>query len=130
MEKIVYTTIFMENVNPTLRSSTPRLRLEEIDGERSRTINRKKILFIVTQSEMGGAQRYVYEVARLLDKNRYEVLVAAGGDGEFFEKLHNINIKTIQLKQMRRTPWPWQITKSIWEICDLLKKERPLSGPF
>ena len=29
------------------------------------------------------------------------------------------------LKQMKRTPWPWQITAAIWEIRNLLKKERP-----
>ena len=86
----------------------------------------KKILFIVTQSEMGGAQRYIYEVARLLDKNRHEVLVAAGeGDGGLFQKLRDINIETVSLKQLRRTPWPWQITSSLWEIRNLLRKERP-----
>ena len=64
-------------------------------------IVKRKILFLVTQSEMGGAQRYIYEVARLLDKTSFEVIVAAGspafvplsgttadkGDGEFFKKL-------------------------------------------
>ncbi|MFH1423468.1 MAG: glycosyltransferase [Candidatus Nealsonbacteria bacterium] len=95
-----------------------------------------KILFLVTQSEMGGAQRYIYEIARLLDKNVYEVMVAAGepayakatagkGDCEFFKKLEIIGVKSIQLKQMKRTPWPWQITKSVWEIRTLLKKEKP-----
>lgn len=89
-------------------------------------IVKTKLLFLVTQSEMGGAQRYIYEVARLLDKNRYEVLVAAGeGDGELFRKLETIAICSRQLKQMKRTPWPWQITKAIWEIRELIKKEEP-----
>lgn len=96
----------------------------------------KKILFLVTQSEMGGTQRYIYEIARLLDKTNYDILVAAGqpafvplsgtsAKGEFFEKLETVGIKTLMLKEMKRTPWPWQITKSIWEIRGLLKKERP-----
>ncbi len=86
----------------------------------------KKILFLVTQSEMGGAQRYIYEVARLLDKEKYEILVAAGsGDGELFEKLKNIQMTPVYLRQMKRTPWPWQITSAIWEIRALLKKEKP-----
>ncbi|OGG38043.1 hypothetical protein A2127_01735 [Candidatus Jorgensenbacteria bacterium GWC1_48_12] len=89
-------------------------------------VKKTKILFLVTQSEMGGAQRYIYEVARLLDKNRYEVLVAAGeGDGELSRKLETIEIGSRQLKQMRRTPWPWQMTKAVWEIRNLLKKEKP-----
>jgi len=86
----------------------------------------KKILFIVTQSEFGGAQRYIFEIAGNLNKGQYEVLVGAGsGDSELFSKLQNINIRTINLKQMKRTPWPWQIFLSIGEIVNLLKKEKP-----
>jgi glycosyltransferase involved in cell wall biosynthesis len=89
-------------------------------------VKKTKILFLVTQSEMGGTQRYIYETVRLLDKNLYEVLVAAGqGDGELFGKLKSIGITSFPLKQMKRTPWPWQISKSVWEIRDLIKKERP-----
>lgn len=107
----------MEIVNPTTSF--------RIDGERSRTI-KKKILFLVTQSEMGGAQRYIFEIARLLNKTKYDILVAAGqGDGELFKKLGAIGVKSRQLKQLKRTPWPWQITSAIWEIRELLKKERP-----
>ncbi len=85
-----------------------------------------KILFLVTQSEMGGAQRYIFEIARLLDRNKYEAVVAAGeGDGELFRKLQNIGVESRQLEQMKRAPWPWQITGAIWEIRHLLKKEQP-----
>ncbi len=86
----------------------------------------KKILFIVTQSEMGGTQRYVFEIASNLDKEQYEILVGAGqGDGELIDKLQNINIRTVHLKQMKRTPWPWQILLSIKETVNLLKQEKP-----
>jgi hypothetical protein len=47
----------------------------------------KKILFLVTQSEFGGAQRYIFEILTHLNPQKYEVLVGAGeGDGELFEK--------------------------------------------
>lgn len=85
----------------------------------------KKVLFLVTQSEMGGAQRYVFEVAKALaDKN--EILVAAGeGDGELFQKLKNTRVQPVYLKRMGRTPWPWQAISAVKKIVDLLKKERP-----
>jgi len=84
-----------------------------------------KILFLVTQSEMGGAQRYIYEVAKKLG-GEYEILVAAGeGDNGLFQKLKDAQVTPVYLKQMKRTPWPWQITKAVWEIRELLKKERP-----
>lgn len=85
-----------------------------------------KIIFLVTQSEMGGAQRYIYEMARNLDKAKYEILVAAGqGDGELFRKLQLTDIRCLQLKQMQRAPWPWQVFLAIGEIYSLLKKEKP-----
>lgn len=85
----------------------------------------KKILFLVTQSEMGGAQRYVYEISKALAK-RYEILVAAGsGDGELFEKLKQAGISFRQLSQMQRTPWPWQVIFTVKEIANLIRKERP-----
>ena len=40
------------------------------------TLARKKILFIITKSNWGGAQRYVYDLATSLPKEKYEVAVA------------------------------------------------------
>ena len=93
----------------------------------------KKILFIVTQSEFGGAQRYIFEIVSNLDKQKYEILVAAGeGDGELFKKILNTRHKientptrTVKLKWLKRTPYPLRLIFSISEIFNLLKRERP-----
>jgi glycosyltransferase involved in cell wall biosynthesis len=86
----------------------------------------KKILFLVTQSEFGGAQRYIFEMSQLFDKNKYEVKVAAGsGDGELFKKLADVIIPSIQLKEMKRAPSPLQLFKAIKEIRVLIKEEHP-----
>jgi glycosyltransferase involved in cell wall biosynthesis len=86
----------------------------------------KKILFLVTQSEMGGAQRYIFEMSQLFDKNKYEVKVAAGsGDGELFKKLADVLIPSIQLKEMKRAPSPLQLIRAIKEIRGLIKEEHP-----
>src|SRR3989344_8023188 len=93
----------------------------------------KKIIFLVTQSEMGGAQRYVYEISKVLAE-RHEILIAAGeGDGELFEKISRLGqdcggqakIKIIQLECLKRTPNPYLVISAIAEIIRLLKKERP-----
>ncbi|MBI2450093.1 MAG: glycosyltransferase [Candidatus Nealsonbacteria bacterium] len=91
------------------------------------TVNtaKRKILFLVTQSEMGGAQRYIYEVSKILSE-RHEILVAAGeGDGEFFQKLKNTPVEPVYLKHLQRTPEPHSIIMAIVEIIKLLKAERP-----
>ena len=88
---------------------------------------KQKIIFLVTQSEMGGAQRYIYEVTKVLAE-RHEILVAAGeGDGELFEKIRGTKseIRNIKLRYLKRSPWPWQVVLAITEIVKLLKKERP-----
>lgn len=89
-------------------------------------VGKTKILFIVSQSEFGGAQRFILELVSHLNKEKYEVLVAAGqGDGELFKKLQNLNIKTVQLKHLKRTPYPLKAFFSVLEMLELLKKERP-----
>lgn len=96
---------------------------------------KRKIIFLVTQSEFGGAQRYVFEVARVLS-GKHDILVAAGkpafakasagkSDGELFQKLKNIPVKPVYLKRLKRTPWPWQAILAIGEIYNLLKQEKP-----
>ena len=89
-------------------------------------MSKNKILFIVTQSEFGGAQRFIFELVSHLNKEKYELLVAAGqGDGELFVKLQALNIKTIQLKHLKRNPHPLKALFSVSEILNLLKKEKP-----
>ena len=41
----------------------------------------KKVLFCITKSNWGGAQRYVYNLATNLPKEAYTVSVALGGTG-------------------------------------------------
>ena len=50
-------------------------------GEATSNGTKKRVLFIVTQSEMGGAQRFVLEIVSHVDKEKYELLVAVGSDG-------------------------------------------------
>ena len=44
--------------------------------------SKKRVMFIVTQSEMGGAQKFIYNLIHYLDKDKYELLVATGSDGK------------------------------------------------
>lgn len=42
----------------------------------------KKILYVITKSNWGGAQRYVYDLATHLPRDEYDVGVTLGGTGE------------------------------------------------
>ena len=66
--------------------------------------SKKRVLFVITQSELGGAQRFLCELISRLDRNKYEFLVAAGfdGDGEFLGVLRNMGVSTLSLRFLRR----------------------------
>ena len=86
-----------------------------------------KILYIITQSELGGAQKNVLDLARGL-KNSYEILVAAGpdGGGVFFKQLADNKIKFKELRWLRRSAKnPVLDLLGLIEITALIKKELP-----
>lgn len=86
-----------------------------------------KILYIITQSELGGAQKNVLDLAREL-KDKYQVIAAIGfsGDGSLFDRLTEAKIPVIKLKYLRRSAAnPLIDLLGLCEIRRLLKKERP-----
>lgn len=85
----------------------------------------KKILYIITKSNWGGAQRYVYDLATNLPKDRFEIAVAAGEGGLLFEKLQNKNIRTITILGLGRDINIVKEIKSFINIFRLFIKEKP-----
>ncbi len=88
---------------------------------------KKKILFVITKSEMGGAQRFLYEFITHLDPAKYEFLVSAGGSptgGELLKKLGEKNIKTAIMKNFSNTPGLKNFLAFL-EFFKLIKKFKP-----
>lgn len=75
---------------------------------------KRKILYLITLSDMGGAQKYVFDLATNLDKERFEVVVAAGGDGELFEKLRDTNVQIFKRKCLMQAIRPFCDLPSIF----------------
>lgn len=65
-------------------------------------LKRKKILFLITKSNWGGAQRYVYDLATGLDPASYEVRVALGERGVLAQKLEQAGIPVVSLAHLQR----------------------------
>lgn len=95
----------------------------EINGQsRVNSSPKKRVLFIITQSEMGGAQRFLFNC---LDKisNNYDVRVAIGSDGgmELQDKLKKLNIEIYNLEFLKREISPindWRAHKEIRKIIE------------
>ncbi|MDD4989406.1 MAG: glycosyltransferase [Candidatus Pacebacteria bacterium] len=86
---------------------------------------KKKIIYVITKSNWGGAQRYVYDLATHLPKNGYESMVVFGGRGLLAIYLEKANIKTLSLQKLERNPKLIGDIQVFFELLLLFKKERP-----
>ena len=91
---------------------------------------KKKILFLVTQSEFGGAQRFIYRLIKGLDLAKYDILISAGPEGNdsngLLFNLKNEGFRTAALKFLRRGINPlFDFCLGLIEIYRLIKREKP-----
>src|SRR3989344_3387314 len=84
-----------------------------------------KILYIITKSNWGGAQRYVFDLATRLPKEDFEIAVAHGGNGLLAEKLCTARIRTIKVKKFERNVKLFKDIAVFFELLSLLRRERP-----
>ncbi len=87
----------------------------------------KKILFVITKSNWGGAQRYVYDLATHLPKDQFEVSVAFGGVGRLKTELEAKQIRTIKLPYLERDVRFLKDLFVFFNLYRLFRKERPHS---
>jgi glycosyltransferase involved in cell wall biosynthesis len=90
-------------------------------------MDKKIILYIVTQSEFGGAQRYVLDLASNL-KEEYEIIVAFGESGEKGELVYLLdkeNISFHHLTHLKREINLFHDILAIFEIMKLISELKP-----
>lgn len=84
-----------------------------------------KILYGITKSGFGGAQRYVFELATETKKRGHEVAVLCGGQGILKEKLKKEEVRIIPLWEMGRDIDVRKDILSFFKIFKILRQERP-----
>jgi len=87
-----------------------------------------KILFIITQSEIGGAQRFLLEFVPYLANKGHEIAVVAGeGNGELFGQYQILGSKSKKyfIKNLVRNLNPIKDIAALLEILKIIKKEQP-----
>ncbi len=84
-----------------------------------------KILYVITKSNFGGAQKYVYDLARSLPCDQFEVMVALGGEGVLAEKLTNAHVSTVYIPSLQRDVNPLKDFTTLIALWKLFRKERP-----
>ena len=85
----------------------------------------KKVLFVITKSVWGGAQKYVFDMAANLPKNQFEPVIAGGGKGIMAEKIISADLPYLEIKSFQRDINFWKEIFSFFEILKILFKTKP-----
>src|SRR4051812_46772141 len=87
--------------------------------------SRKKLLFVITKANWGGAQRYVFDLATALPVETFDVQVAFGQKGLLAEKLAAAGVATHQIPSLGRDISVFSDIKSFFELLHMFRKEKP-----
>lgn len=91
----------------------------------SMTNSKKKVLYVITKSNWGGAQRYVCDLATNLSTDIFEAAVATGGTGPLIDKLHVAGIRTILVPSFVRNVSLFHDIRTLRELVTLFHAEAP-----
>lgn len=91
-----------------------------------------KILILITKSNWGGAQKYVYDLATSLPKDKYQVKVAAGGagatggeSGPLVERLKEAGIEVISVNPLSNKVDVRKDASTFGQLWKIIRRERP-----
>lgn len=84
----------------------------------------KKVLFVITKSNWGGAQRYVFDLATALPKDEFETSVAFGQPGLLAERLDEARITTYPMSSLQRDVSAVSDVRSFFELLHLFRAEK------
>ncbi len=91
----------------------------------------KKIIFVITKSNWGGAQRYVFDLATSIS-GQFDVAVATGGTGmkgapagALVERLRERGVRTLFLPSFARDIFIGRDLRAFFELVRLFRRERP-----
>jgi glycosyltransferase involved in cell wall biosynthesis len=84
-----------------------------------------KILYIITKSNWGGAQKNVFELAKAMKEKGHSAIVALGGAGILQKHLEDIGVKTYSISNLERDISAKKDTGSFKEIFSIIKREKP-----
>ena len=84
-----------------------------------------KILYLITKSNWGGAQKYVYDLAVSFHSKGNDVCVASGGSGELIEQLKEAGIHTHMFPSLVRDIKLVSEIKSFINIFFFIKNQKP-----
>ena len=86
---------------------------------------KKTILYIITKSNWGGAQRYVYDLACEARRRGYTPIAAVGGDGLLTARLEQQQIPVYRLDALGRDIHALKDLWAFFEIIRVIRRAKP-----
>lgn len=84
-----------------------------------------RILFLITTSDWGGAQFFVHALAKASKEAGHSVMLAAGGDGELFERCAKDGLHVEKIATLRRELSTIHDLAAITEIRTIIRDFKP-----
>jgi glycosyltransferase involved in cell wall biosynthesis len=88
-------------------------------------MDKKKVLILITKSNWGGAQRYVFDIAVNLPREQFDVEIMAGSKGILIDKLNTLGIKASGNLSIGRDVSIVKDIKAFFELISILRKSKP-----
>jgi glycosyltransferase involved in cell wall biosynthesis len=85
----------------------------------------KKVLYVITKANWGGAQKYVFDLATAAKERGYDVAVVYGEEGLLVARLATAGIRTIQVPALKRDVSGFGELRALFALTRLFKKEHP-----
>jgi glycosyltransferase involved in cell wall biosynthesis len=83
-----------------------------------------RVLILITLAEPGGAQTYVANLLPAL-ATRCEVVVGAYGEGPLRDAARDAGVRFVALRHVRRPLHPGRDLLGLFELVELMRRERP-----
>jgi glycosyltransferase involved in cell wall biosynthesis len=84
-----------------------------------------KVIYVITKSVWGGAQKYVFDLASSLPRDQFEPIVICGGNGPLAEKLAAEGIRTISIPSLQRDVNLLGDVKTLFALIKIFRQEKP-----
>lgn len=85
----------------------------------------KRILYVITKANWGGAQRYVFDLAVASKEAGHEVLVVSGNEGPLTERLKEADVETRTIAAMKRDISILDELRSFKTLLKIIDEFRP-----
>jgi len=85
----------------------------------------KKILYLITKAEMGGAQKYVLALAVAAKEKGFDVVVASERNNYLADALREQDMPFREIPHLQRSVNVLKDLKLFWELFRLIRNERP-----